>query len=151
MSTVVSPLGKHKVEIDERIAAILHPHPHQAVPRFYGYARASLDKSYPVPVQEEELRRLWKAAAEDEGVQWGGVFSDGASAVHIRFANRKRGRELILRLEPGDHVAMTRLDRAFWDLPEALKRIRTWIGQGVIVHVLDCGIDTKTEKTLMVP
>ncbi len=145
MSTVVLPLGKHKVEIQERIAAILHPRLHQPVPRFYGYARANLDQqTYPVPVQEEELQRLWRATVEDEGVQWAGVFSDRAKNSAKPLGNRTAGYALKLRLRAGDHVAMTKLDRAFRNVQEAAKQIQLWVDAGIVVHVIDLRLNTKT-------
>jgi hypothetical protein len=141
MSTVVLPLGKHKVEIDRIAAAILHPHPHQAVPRFFGYARASLDVPYPAAVQEQELRQL----ALYQGVEWGRLRCDEATMGKLPLIQRTSGYGLISHLKPGDHVGMTRLNRAFPNQRQAVKQIDDWIEQGVIVHVLDFDLHTNTD------
>lgn len=121
------------------------------MPHFFGYGRASLDtQTYTVPLQEEKLHRLWQALVQDDGVHWGGMFSDEATRSQIPLAQRKAGHELCLRLQPGDHVGVTKLDRAFRNTAEAVSQIQTWIDQGVTVHVLDFGINTRTEAGRMV-
>jgi DNA invertase Pin-like site-specific DNA recombinase len=149
MSTVVLPPAKRKVDTDELIAAIFHPRPQRAVPKFYGYARDSLDRPYPVEVQEEELRRLWKATAEGEGVNWAGMFRDPATHSNVPLGRRKAGRALISRLNAGDHIAMTKLDRAFCNLREAVKQIDYWVNHGIVVHVIDLGLNITTESKVM--
>jgi DNA invertase Pin-like site-specific DNA recombinase len=149
MSTVASPPGKLNVEINEVMAAIFHPRPHRHVPNFYGYARYSLDKPYPVEDQEEELQRLWKATAEGEGVKWAGVFRDPATHSNVPLGRRKAGGALLERLRAGDHIAMTKLDRAFCNLREAVKQIDYWVSHGIVVHVLDLALNITTESKVM--
>jgi DNA invertase Pin-like site-specific DNA recombinase len=112
---------------------------------FYGYARANLDQqTYTVPVQQQELQRLWRATVEAEGVQWAGVFSDRATNSAKPLGNRTMGYALQLRLRAGDHVAMTKLDRAFRNVQEAAKQIQLWDDAGIVVHVIDLRLNTKT-------
>jgi DNA invertase Pin-like site-specific DNA recombinase len=118
---------------------------------FYGYGRGSLDtQEYTVPLQEEKLHRLWQALVQDEGVTWGGMFADQATRSKVLLVERKAGYELNLRLRAGDHVGMTKLDRAFRSMHEAVNQIQNWIERGVTVHVLDFGINTKNEAGRMV-
>ena len=74
---------------------------------------------------------------------WGGVFvDDGVSAYSIPFARRKAGGELNLRLQKGDHLIFSRLDRAFRRVADAATMTATWLDRGVTVHYLDFSIDT---------
>lgn len=131
-----------------------HPHPHQAMTcYFYGYARASLDtdkQKYSVAFQEEKLRHVWKAFAEEDGVQWGGMFSDPATHSHVPLSKREAGQKLIERAKRGDHIGVTNLDRAFRNLREAVNVIDDWVKAGVIVHVIDYNTNTKTEMGIFV-
>jgi DNA invertase Pin-like site-specific DNA recombinase len=122
------------------------------MPHFFGYGRASLDsQAYTVPVQEERLHRLWQGLVMDEqGVTWGGMFSDESTSSKVPLVERKAGYALNLRLEQGDHVGMTKLDRAFRNMREAVNQMEDWIERGVTVHVLDFGVNTKTEAGRMV-
>jgi DNA invertase Pin-like site-specific DNA recombinase len=125
-------------------------------PIAYGYSRVSLakmvEKGLSLDDQRLEHARYYKLRLENEGVLWGDTFCDseqqnGRKGVSgkTRFIERKAGRELWMRLQPGDHVIFTRLDRGFRSFRDAIDVMEAWIEKGIHVHFIKQSIDTSTE------
>src|SRR5438132_9472216 len=64
---------------------------------------------------------------------------------NVPFLHRNAAYAMSVRLTAGDHVGMTRLNRAFRTMREAANQIGEWINRGIVVHVLDIGLNTSTE------
>lgn len=108
----------------------------------YGYARVSTDKQE--NSAEAQALRL-KAYAEQSGLEFGGLFVDeDQSANKIQFQHRKQGRILWDKLQPGDVVAFTKIDRVFRSMADAATTLAKWKSLGVGVTFLDMGIDVNT-------
>ena len=107
----------------------------------YGYIRPS---TYPQVLTSQAQKEEIDQAYQDRcpGVPWGGFFKDPQISVHLRLAKRKAGRQLLLRLKPGDHLFVTGMDRIFWSLSETRAYLKDWFDRGVKVHLLDFAFDT---------
>lgn len=118
-------------------------------PVFYGYARVSTDRQAAQGIslegQDAEIREYYDRRLADKGVVWGGVYIDGGVSAYKKvFADRKAGKRIVERAEPGDHVCMVSIDRGFRSTVDALLTIYDWAHRGVHVHVTRCQIDTTT-------
>jgi DNA invertase Pin-like site-specific DNA recombinase len=108
----------------------------------YGYARVSTDKQE--NSAEAQAARLM-AYAQSCGMEFGQLFVDeDQSASKIPFQHRKQGRLLWDKLQPGDVVAFTKIDRVFRSMADAATTLATWKSLGVGVRFLDMGIDVNT-------
>lgn len=114
----------------------------------YGYVRVSTvmqrDLGHSQDVQDSNI----SAYADGRGFDLR-IFRDGAVSASKRLTSRPAGRELqnALDLEGGSHVIITRLDRAFRSMTDALLTLDQWNRQGVTVHILDFAggqVDTST-------
>jgi DNA invertase Pin-like site-specific DNA recombinase len=115
------------------------------VNRAYGYIRASTSRqALTLPVQQDKIQKYFAGADRCEGAEFAGYFHDRATSSKIPLSQRKQGREMLLRLKPGDHIIITSVDRAFRSLAEAIGQFEHWWKDGVKVHVLDSVVDTST-------
>ena len=107
----------------------------------YGYARVSslgqAKDGYSLEFQEKELRN---AGASE-------VFSDAFTGTKI---NRPQLDKLLLKLNSGDTLVVTKLDRIARSLTEGIKLIDSLGQRGIKVHVLDLGVidDSPTGKLI---
>jgi DNA invertase Pin-like site-specific DNA recombinase len=108
----------------------------------YGYARVSTDKQEN-SADAQSARLL--AYAQSAGLEFGCLFVDeDQSASKIQFQHRKQGRLLWDKLQPGDVVAFTKIDRVFRSMADAATTLAKWKSLGVGVRFLDMGIDVNT-------
>lgn len=108
----------------------------------YGYARVSTDKQE--NSADAQSDRLY-AYARSVNMEFGGLFVDeDQSASKIQFQHRKQGRLLWDKLQPGDVVAFTKIDRVFRSMADAATTLAKWKSLGVGVRFLDMGIDVST-------
>jgi DNA invertase Pin-like site-specific DNA recombinase len=112
----------------------------------YGYVRPSTHKHVlSSQAQMEEIRQAHEEKCP--GVPWGAFFEDLEASLHLPLAKREAGRQLLSRLEPGDHVFLTRVGLAFRSLREASACLENWMDRGINVHLLDCpDLDTSTAE-----
>lgn len=124
----------------------------------YGYSRVSLakqvEKGLSLEDQKAEHERYYKLRLEQEGVLWGDTFVDSEQYAgkygkrkkgvsgRTRFIERPAGRQLWTRLQPGDHVIFTRLDRGFRSFRDAIDVMEEWIAKGVHIHLIKQAVDT---------
>lgn len=122
-------------------------------PIAYGYARVSVQKDYvddkredlSLEAQQQKCKKCFETELADKGVRWGDVFVDeGKSAFKKKLGERKAGKVLCDRLQPGDHIIFSRLDRGFRRAFDCLGMIDRWREHGITVHILDFKIDTST-------
>src|SRR6266478_1276778 len=113
------------------------------VPTVYGYTRPI----YASPSSDSQRADIenYFAQLQPEGFAYGGCFSDPSDTNRVPLVEREAGRELDRRLQPGDQVVFSTLlvwarPRGFWRTAE------DWIKRGIGVHVVDIGLDTRTEN-----
>lgn len=100
----------------------------------FGYVRVSTDKQELSPdAQKEKI----KAYCKFKGLPDPAIFVDSAVSGSTPITDREAGRELMGRLRPGDHVVISRLDRAFRSLADAVQVLQRMQRLGVSLHVCD--------------
>ena len=113
--------------------------------RVYGYGRGSTNRQeLTLKAQKRETGRIAKAVWGHRGFQLGGFYGDRGIKGSVPIGERPMGSRLCMRLDRGDCVVVTKLDRAFRDAADCAAQIKAWTEQGVILHALDCGLDTST-------
>jgi DNA invertase Pin-like site-specific DNA recombinase len=106
----------------------------------YLYARVSTDKQE--HGKEAQVDRLMRWA---EGQEVGGVFVDEDVSAHsTRLQDRPAGKQLWDRLESGDVVAATKMDRMFRRLADMASTIDAWKQLGIRLVLLDMDVDIST-------
>lgn len=112
--------------------------------KVYGYGRVSTaDQENSSENQETRLREF----IEKTGLPCGGIFlDDGVSGSKVSLKHRRNGRLLWDLLQPGDMVVITKLDRVFRNLLDAVTTINQWRRLGCKVKFLDMNIDLGTPE-----
>lgn len=115
------------------------------VPVCYGYGRHSTNKQELTrEVQEHRTYQHWEKNLKDKGIAWGGFLYDPATSAKTPFSEREAGRQVFLAALPGDHVVVTKMDRAFRSLRDGINSMEQWHERGVTFHTLDLQVDTST-------
>lgn len=115
------------------------------MPACYGYGRHSTNlQGVTEEVQRNAVYRYWEQELQPKGVRWGGWFYDKAKSASIPFSDRPEGLRVWTLLQPGDHVAWHKLDRAFRSVHDGCANMEMLAAKGVTVHSLDLRIDTST-------
>jgi DNA invertase Pin-like site-specific DNA recombinase len=119
-------------------------------PRVYGYARVTTrgqeQEGHSLQAQKDaHLAYFAYKFATPGGHAWGGTFVDGGiSAYRVPLGERKAGKELLGRIRKGDHLILTRLDRAFRRVADGAVQLQRWMDDGITVHILNLSMDTST-------
>ena len=105
----------------------------------YGYARTStFDQQYGL---EDQIAQLTKAGCDR-------IFSEQVSATDMK--GRKEWQALMLGLEAGDVVTITKIDRAARNIADMVNITKALADNGASIRILDMNIDTTTATgTLM--
>lgn len=105
----------------------------------HGYVRASTNKQHEtIDVQQETIANYCRAhgllltQSRHEGPLW---YIDRATSGKIPIAEREAGQVMCRALQRGDHIVVTKLDRAFRKLSDCCKAMETWERLGVHLHV----------------
>ena len=106
--------------------------------RLFGYARVSTSQQS-LEIQIKSLKA--------EGVKANRIFTDKATGSHV---NRDGLRLLMVKVEEGDVVLVTKLDRLGRDSADMINLIKEFDSLGVAVRFLDDGISTEGEMGKMV-
>jgi len=113
------------------------------VSKAYGYVRVSTRRQADSGVGLEAQRRELIRYATGRGIVLSRVVVDEAVSGKTHFGRRRAGAELNALLEPGDQLFL-RLDRGFRSHIDAVRQIPQWIEGGVVVHLIEMGIDTSS-------
>ena len=70
---------------------------------------------------------------------------DSVSAFSVPFSDRPSGKKLVSDARRGDHVVMYRMDRGFRDELDAARTVRDLLNRGIVVHLVDQGINSASE------
>src|ERR1044072_7961305 len=118
------------------------------VPVAYGYSRAStIEQEDTLDVQRDQTQAyyvLLSKRPELTGLIWGDCFRDPGVSGRSKLLQREGGRQLNARLRAGDHVIISKVDRAFRSTEDCLQTVQLWLDRGVHVHFLDMGMDLST-------
>jgi DNA invertase Pin-like site-specific DNA recombinase len=118
--------------------------------RVYGYIRVSSPESarsgLSLEDQSDAIERTIQAVLlQNPDLERGEVYVDrGVSAIKYELIRRPEGRKLLAAIEPGDHLVVKRLDRAFRNLLDQCKMVALWEKKGITIHCIDLGLDTST-------
>lgn len=104
----------------------------------FGYGRLTAAKpDLTAAVQEEQAKDYWQRQLKPAGIAWAGFFCDTDAQGSQLFADRKQGGEVFALAEPGDHVVVWQLDRAFRSAADGAAVIQALAARGVRFHSLD--------------
>ena len=111
----------------------------------YGYIRVSSSTQADSGLSLQDQRRVITQRAgmlTEGGVE---IFEDAAvSASRIALRCRPAGSKLDAILMRGDAVIFAKLDRGFRNMADCVVTMTEWETRGVVVHLLDLGVDTST-------
>lgn len=111
----------------------------------YGYGRHSTNKQELTrEVQEFRTHSYWERVLKPKGVEWGGFHYDAATSAKIPFTERPDGRKVYAIARQGDHIVVSKMDRAFRSLRDGIVSIDLFAGKGVTFHSPDLQVDTST-------
>ena len=119
------------------------------MPNAIGYIRVShaeqVESGLSVEAQEQDSQRYWDRLLKPKGVAWAKLIADEAvSAFKRPLFDRKGGKELLDSVHRGDHVIMTRFDRAFRSMRDFLDTYSAFEKFGVVLHLMDAPWDYGT-------
>ncbi|OQB75908.1 MAG: Transposon Tn3 resolvase [Deltaproteobacteria bacterium ADurb.Bin135] len=106
--------------------------------RLFGYARVSTSQQS-LDIQVKALKA--------EGVQANRIFTDKVTGSHV---NRDGLRSLRVKVEEGDIILVTKLDRLGRDTADMIQLIKEFDEMGVAIRFLDDGISTEGTMGKMV-
>jgi DNA invertase Pin-like site-specific DNA recombinase len=104
--------------------------------RAYGYIRASTLKQ---DISPEAQKATIEAQATALGLVIDACFQDLGQSGSKRFDERPEGRNLCDQLAQGDHLFVSKLDRAFRNTIDCLTMVEKWKKLGVKLHFCDLG------------
>lgn len=116
-------------------------------PQAHGYGRVSgdnqdADGKTSIQLQESTVKGYYEWALKDQ-MKFAGFTSDVISGS-IPFMERPEGSKLAARLQPGDAVLFSKLDRGFRNMRDVVNTVHEWMERGISVHFLDLRLDTST-------
>jgi hypothetical protein len=115
----------------------------------YGYTCPL--SSGPSSASQQTAIETYFTRLQPEGFTYGGCFSDPPESSRVRLDKREGVGDLDRHLVPGDQIVIASTP-AVWNRPKEFIRIAAaWIKRAVGVHLLDLGMDSRTElgRTIM--
>lgn len=116
--------------------------------RAFGYTRVSpceRDIEPSMQAQADIIERYYEYRLKPLGITFEGVFEDRLESAWKKvFAQRPAGADLNVKLQAGDHVIFSRLDRGFRLGRDLLNMHAAWSDRGVTLHFADMQLDTST-------
>ena len=120
------------------------------MPNAYGYIRVSKPEEetlgVSLPAQEQQCRQFHDRQLARKGVHWAELLvDDGVSAFKKPLPRRKEGGKLISQLlQPGDHLIVTKFDRAFRNMADFVHCFQFFESREIHLHLLDCPFEYTT-------
>lgn len=109
--------------------------------RTYGYTRVSTTEQFhsrlSIDEQQAQIKAFCAQHELDLGPDDSRLMEESASAYTLQFQERPVGRALNTTLQPGDHLVIVKVDRAFRDMNDALATVQAWNARGILIHLLD--------------
>lgn len=102
--------------------------------RVFGYGRASTSKQQESPETQKQMIKDYAKLHQLGDVT---MFLDIAKSGKIPWEERPAGKELLGQLRRGDHVIITKLDRAFRRLSDCVTVLDRFERMGINVHVVN--------------
>jgi DNA invertase Pin-like site-specific DNA recombinase len=113
--------------------------------RVFGYGRVSTGRqAMSIQAQEQRLNGYHQGRFAMDGLPYMGFFGDDDTSGRVPFRQRDAGSKLHALLQGGDHVIVTRPDRAFRNMADTFATLEVWDKIGVSVHFVEYGVDTST-------
>jgi DNA invertase Pin-like site-specific DNA recombinase len=111
----------------------------------FGYGRVSTtQQEVSIEAQRKQCEDYANYRLIPQGLEWGGWYCDPAVSGKVPLKERKAGAVLCQRLQRGDHVVISKLDRAFRNVFDGMAMIQQWRQLGVVIHFQDLGVDGST-------
>lgn len=101
-------------------------------PRVFGYGRASTKKQVESPETQKEMIKKYAVYNNLGDVTF---FVDAATSGKVEWGDRDAGKEMFRQLRAGDHVILTKLDRAFRKLSDCVTVLEKFERLGVKLHI----------------
>ena len=101
-------------------------------PGVFGYCRASTKKQVESPETQKEMIKKYAVYHNLGDVTF---LVDAATSGKVSWEDRDAGKELFRQLRAGDHVILTKLDRAFRKLSDCVIVLETFERLGVKLHI----------------
>lgn len=119
-------------------------------PLVWAYTRGSTIEQQDTLDQQFHRVKQYKAAEPSTAaIEWGEVVVEsGVSATSIPWMERPEAYKLQLAMQPGDHLIIPKLDRAFRNLKDYVNMLDYWMSEGIYVHMLDVGMNTTNPITM---
>jgi putative DNA-invertase from lambdoid prophage Rac len=119
------------------------------MPSAFAYIRVShpeqVESGLSLEAQEQDCQKYWARLLQPRQIAWAKLIADEAvSAFKHPLAKRRGGRELLASVRRGDHVIMTRFDRAFRSMRDFLNTYSAFENLGVTLHLMDAPWDYGT-------
>jgi DNA invertase Pin-like site-specific DNA recombinase len=116
------------------------------MPNAYAYIRVShpeqVESGLSLEAQEQECQKYWARLLRPRQITWARLIADEAvSAFKHPLPKRKGGRDLLASLHRGDHVIMTRFDRAFRSMRDFLNTYTLFESLDITLHLMDAPWD----------
>lgn len=108
----------------------------ERTPKIYGYCRASTKKQVESPeTQKDHIKRYAGFNMPDGGDIT--FFVDASQSGKIAWQDRDAGKELFRQIRPGDHVIVSKLDRAFRRLADCVCVLEKFERMGIKLHIVN--------------
>lgn len=101
-------------------------------PKAYGYGRASTKKQVESPDTQKEMIKKYAVFNNLGDVSF---YIDAATSGKVAWQTRDAGKALFAQLRKGDHVILTKLDRAFRRLADCVTVLEKFERIGVKLHI----------------
>ena len=104
-------------------------------PRVFGYCRASTKTQVESPETQRDIQTKYAVFNNLPGTVT--FFVDPSKSGKVSWGERDAGKELFEQLRDGDHVIITKLDRAFRRLADCVVVLEQFKRMGVKLHVVN--------------